>query len=213
MSGPARRRADQRLAMAALEKQRRGEKPTREETSALRRYEAEVEEEQRLRHLRTVKKKDWATWSGRQIKVINEQAERYGLPIGGPEIDLPAFVKAFHDFLSENSRKLSGPISDDPSMAGIRSPATERKRRLECKKLKLQLARERGTVIDRKTVHAGHGRIGSILRVAGEALARQFGPAAQKILNDALDNCERETDRMLAHNGDSVSSDELRGQS
>jgi hypothetical protein len=136
--------------------------------------------------------------------VINEQAERYGLPIGGATIDLPAFVKGLHDFLAANALKLCGAESDDPSLAGCASPATERKRQIEVQLLTLRLERERGQWIERRAVHEGHNRIGGVLRLAGEALLCQFGPAAQKILNDALDNSQREIDRLLATDGNNA---------
>jgi hypothetical protein len=191
--------------MAALEKQRRGEKPTREESGALRRFEKEREDQLRESHYHTIPKKLWREWSGRQDKVILEQADRYGFPmLRGADIDLEPFVKRWHDFLAENAKKLNGFDSDDPTLAGVASPAMEQKRRLECQKLELLLERERGQVIDRHVVREAHNRIGALLRVAGEALLRQFGPAAQKILNDALDNCERETDRFLTTDGDAT---------
>jgi Fe-S cluster biosynthesis and repair protein YggX len=196
--GKATRTVDQRLAMAVLEKQRRGETPTREEASALRRCEKQLEEEQRLKHFKAVRKGEWATWSGRQVKVINEQAERYGLPLGAADIDITVLARALHDFLANNARKLAGADDDDPSLAGVASPALERKRQFDCQLLELRLQREQGFSIERRLVHEGHNRLGGILRIAGEALQRQFGPAAQKILNDALDNCEREVDRLLA---------------
>ena len=202
MSGPATRKVDQRLAMAALEKQRRGEQPTRDERAALKRYEKELDEQQRLKHFAAIRKGEWKRWSGRQVKVVNEQADRYALPIGGPTIDLPAFVKAFHDFLAANALKLCGADSDDPSLAGCASPATERKRQIEVKLLELKFERERGQWIERRAIHEGHNRIGSVLRQAGDALLRNFGPSAQKILNDALDNSQREIDRLLATDGD-----------
>jgi hypothetical protein len=211
MSGPAAQKADQRLAMSALEKQRRGEPPTRDELAALRRYQREAEEEQRLRHFRAIRKAEWRDWSGRQAKILNEQAVRYGLPIGAATIDLPAFVKALHEFFAANARKLAGAADDDPTIAGASSPAMERKRQLECRRLERQLEREDGLWIARRLVHDGHNRLGKILRVAGEALLRQFGPAAQKIVNDALDNCERETDRLLAADGDNPAELDQRG--
>jgi hypothetical protein len=195
----ANRTADQRLAMAALEKQRRGDTPNREEAAALRRVEKEREAQVRLECYRAIPKKDWRTWAGRQDKVILEQADRYGFPmLRGATVDLPAFVARFHDWLAENARKLAGPEVDDPSLAGVKSPATERKRQLECRRLERELEREDGLWLSRAPVHECHSRMGGILRTAGEALARQFGPDAQKILNDALDNCEREVDRLLA---------------
>jgi len=204
MTGPATRKVDQRLAMAALEKQRRGEQPSRDERAALKGYEKELDAQQRAKHFAAIRKGEWRRWSGRQVKVINEQADRYGLPIGSATIDLPAFVKAFHDFLAEKALKLCGAESDDPSVAGCASPAMERKRQIEVKLLDLKLQRERGQWIERSVVHEGHNRIGGLLRVAGEALLRQFGPAAQKILNDALDNSQREIDRLLATDGNNA---------
>jgi len=204
MSGPATRTIDQRLAMAALEKRRRGDQPNRDERAALKAYEKDLDEQQRLKHFAAIRKGEWRQWSGRQVKVINEQADRYALPIGGPTIDLPAFVKAFHDFLAANALKLCGADSDDPSLAGCASPAMERKRQVEVELLTLKLQRERGQWIERSIVHEGHNRIGGVLRVAGEALLRQFGPAAQKILNDALDNSQREIDRLLATDGNNA---------
>ncbi len=201
------RQSDKRLAMAALEKQRSGEKPSREELAALRRFEKQRDEEQRQEHFRSIRKKEWREWSGRQAKVINEQAQRYGLPVGGATLDLPVFVKALHDFLAENARKLAGADDDDPALAGVASPALEKKRQFECRKLELQLEREQGLWIQRRIIHDGHSRIGGILRVAGEALLRQFGPQAQKIINDALDNCNREIDRLLAADGDNTELD------
>lgn len=188
--------------MAALEKRRRGETPTREEKSALRRFEKRRDEEFRQTALRSITKKEWRAWSGRQVKVLNEQAERYGLPIGGATIDLPAFVRALHDFLAANARKLAGSDDDDPDLAGAASPALEKQRQFKSRLLELQLLREQKQLIERRIVHDGHSRIGKILRVAGEALQRQFGTAAQKVLNDALDNCKREIDRLLSADGD-----------
>ena len=45
--------------------------------------------------------------SGRQTKVINEQAARYDLPFGGPTIDLPDVVRALHDFLAKHAQRLA----------------------------------------------------------------------------------------------------------
>jgi hypothetical protein len=198
--------SDRQLAAAALEKKRLGQKPTRDESAALRRLQRETDERSRLEHFRAVRQKEWREWSGRQAKVIAEQAARYGLPIGGPTIDLTQLAPALHDFLAANARRLSaGEDEDDASLARFASPAQERKRQLECRKLELQLARDEGRVIDRPIIHDALSRVGLQLRKAGEALRRQFGPAAQKILNDALDNCQRETTRLLDPHGDDAS--------
>jgi len=195
--------ADERLAMAALEKLRRGARPAREEAAALRLFEKQVEDRRREECYRAVPKKLWRRWSGRQDKVILEQADRYGFSmLRGATINLEELALRFHDFLAENARKLTAPDDDDPPLAGVASPALEKQRQIKSQLLGMQLQREQGLWIERKVVHEAHTRIGGRLRVAGEALLRQFGPAAQKIINDALVNCERETDRLLAADGD-----------
>ncbi len=182
-------RNDQRLAMAALEKQRRGDKPTREEAAALRRVQRAQDDALRLEHFQDIRKKEWREWSGCQDKVLNEQCQRYGIPIGSPPIVLPTVVHWLHRFLAENAHRLGQAEEADSAMEEFRRVRTERER--------LLLERERRQWLSRNAVHAGHSRIASLLRGAGDALDRQFGPVARKILNDALDNCQREVDRLL----------------
>jgi hypothetical protein len=190
--------ADKQLAMAALEKQRRGEQPTREEAAALRRFEKELEDQRREECYRAVPKKLWHIWSGRQHKVILEQADRYEFPmLRGASIDLPAFVKRLHDWWAEVGPILAWAKNRHPSQEGTDSPR-ERKLELEIEALEFKLQCEKGQWIERRLVHEGHSLVGSILRSCGGALHRQFGESAKKILDDALDNCEREIDHLLA---------------
>lgn len=82
--------------------------------------------------------------AGRQVKVVNEQADRYGLPIGGATVDLQAFVRAVHDFLAAHARKLATTDEDDTfaywKKEGVKAKA-ERDR--------LAYEREKGLLIDR----------------------------------------------------------------
>src|SRR5687767_10418373 len=91
---------------------------TRLEQEVVARASHEREKEERLRwqYYASIPQKHWRAMSGRQTKVINEQAERYGLPFGGPSVNLPAFVRAFHDFLADNAIKLAK--DDDLSLGG-----------------------------------------------------------------------------------------------
>lgn len=186
---------DRALVLAALERQKRGEKPTREESAALRRAQAARTAELQREHYAAIPKKLWRQWSGRQHKVLDEQAARYGLPIAGPTIDLAAVARWLHEFLAANARKLAG--SDDADFAGATSPALERKRLADAKRSELAYERELGLWVRLADLHATLARLLPILRTAGDALLRQFGAAAQQVLNDALDNCERETGRLL----------------
>ena len=138
--------------------------------------------------------KHWRLMSGRQTKVLNEQAERYGIPFGGRTINLPNVVRALHDFLAANARKLAA--EDDEMLgSGVPSPALERYREERAKLARLdRLERER-VLVPRDEVREGLGRIAAIIRSAGEALQRQFGASAVDLLYEALDDAQREIDQ------------------
>jgi len=166
---------------------------TRSEKEAVRRHEKEKEERLRWQFYRSIPQKHWREMSGRQTKVLHEQAERYGIPFGGASIDLPAVVKALHDFLAENALKLAK--EDDPLMVGSGSPALERYRTERALLAKLDRLERQRKVLPRESVRAAMGRVAAVLRGAGEALARQYGGGAVDILHEALDDAQREIER------------------
>lgn len=191
------------LAARALEKRRRGEDVPARELAALTRIEKEREEEERWAYYKTIPQRHWKKMSGaRQTKVINEQAVRYGIPFGGDTIDLSAVVKALHDFLRDNARKLAAADDEDALLAGMSSPALELYRRERAKLAKLDRLEREQSLLSRELVHEGLGRIASILRLAGETLARQCGPEAHEILEDALKDADREIQNLASPRGD-----------
>jgi hypothetical protein len=189
-------RMDQELVARAYRKVMAKEELTAAERTALKRHERDKEERLRWQYYGSIPQKHWRSMSGRQTKVINEQAQRYGLPFGGPTINLPSLARALHDFLADNALKLSRD-DEDPLMAGggTGSPALERYREERALLARLdRLERER-SLLPRDTAREALGRVASILRGAGEALGRQFGPAAVELLYEALDDAEREVER------------------
>src|SRR3954466_7843060 len=80
---------------------------TRAERQALQRHEKDKEERLRWQFYRSIPQKHWRERTGRQTKVLQEQASRYGLPFGGATVDLPAVVRALHDFVAENALRLA----------------------------------------------------------------------------------------------------------
>lgn len=134
--------------------------------------------------------------SGRQAKVLKEQADRYGLPLGGATVNLPALARALHDFLAENAQKLS---ADDELMRGdgSSSPALERYREERAAIARLDRLEREGKLVDREQARDGMLRVASLLRTAGETLQRQFGTAAYEILDEALVDAEREIERLM----------------
>jgi hypothetical protein len=128
--------------------------------------------------------------SGRHTKLLNEQADRDGLPFGGPTVDLPRLARALHDFLADNAMKLTR--EDDELMQAPASAALERYREERAALARLDRLEREAVLLPRDDARDALGRIAAILRGAGDALQRQFGPAAVEILYEALDDAQRE---------------------
>jgi hypothetical protein len=196
-AGKLSKQLDKELAGLAYRKVMNGEQPTAQERAALRRYEHEQEESRRWTYYESIPQKHWRQMSGRQTKVLNEQAERYGIPFGGRTIHLPNVVRALHDFLAANARKLSAEDEDALLVSDVPSPALERYREERAAIARLdRLERERA-LVPRDEVREGLGRVAALLRTAGESVQQQFGRSAAELLNEALDDAEREIDRLF----------------
>lgn len=167
-----------------------GKELTRSERETLKRHEKQKEERLRWLYYRAIPQKHWRQMSGRQTKVINDQATRYGIPFGGASIDLPNVVKALHDFLAENAQRLAR--EDDGMLLGGSSPALERYREERAKLARLDRLERQSRLLPRDQVREALGRIAGILRDAGDTLLRQFGNSAAEIMLEALDDAERE---------------------
>lgn len=186
-NGPLSQQLDRELASAAYRKVMSGQTPTAQERAALKRYEKEQEETRRWQYYEAIPQKHWRQMSGRQTKVLNEQAERYGIPFGGRSINLPQVVRALHDFLAANARRLIDE-DDDLLNANVPSPALERYREERAKLARLDRLEREQTLVSRDEIRQGLGQIAGILRTAGEVLQRQYGNGAVEILNEALDD-------------------------
>lgn len=192
---------DRREAAEAYKKVLAGQELTIREQTALKRFEKEKEERLRWQYYASIPQKHWREMSGRQSKVINEQALRYGLPFGGATVSLPAVVRALHDFLADNAQKLAE--DDDQLMQGTGSPALERYREERAALARLDRLEREGQLLPRDEVRLALGRIAAIVRGAGDTLQRQFGQAAADILLEALEDASREIDRSFTE-GDIV---------
>lgn len=175
--------ADRELARSALDKRRNGKRPTREEERALRRIEAAQAEAARAEAFGSITKKEWQAWSGRQQKILNEQAARYGIPIGQAIIRLPEVVLWLHDFLAENAAKLAAHEEADTSERDLLQE------RAALARLKRQ--EKEGQLVALPVVQETMARWAQRLRQAAELLGRRHGAEAQAILDDALDDCGR----------------------
>jgi len=200
-SADAASRVDGELVARAYRKVMDRQELTQSERNALKRHEREKEERLRWQYYGSIPQKHWRRMSGRQTKVINEQAERYGIPFGGAKIDLPAVVRAMHDFLADNAVKLAR--NEDDLLAGPGSPALERYREERAAIARLDRLEREGALVSRDEVRTSFGRVAAILRTAGDALQRQFGPAAVEVLYEALEDAGREIERTYGGHRDS----------
>lgn len=172
---------DEQLATAAAKKRAAGQRLNRAEEAALRRVLKAREEAAREKTLAECPKKIYLRLAGRQAKVVNEQADRYGLPLRGEVVNLFEIIRAFHDLLP----KLGSLIGHD-------GPALERLREEKFRLAQLDRRERESQLLPRDAVHERLALVASILRRAGETLARRCGPEAHQILNEALDEADRE---------------------
>ena len=78
------------------------------------------------------------------------------------------------------------------------SPALERYRAARADHAELDLEQRRGDLVDRREFQALLLRTSHILRGLGESLQRQYGPDAQGLLDESIDDVEREVQRHFA---------------
>lgn len=154
-----------------------GESLGARDAAAIRRVDLEV-------YAQAVPKGAYSQWSGRSHKVLDEQAERYGLPISGDSIDIRAVCKWLHDFLASNKYRF---IDDDPDIAGASSPALERCRQLKAEQLQIELDKMRGSVVDVSVVRDCLGQLATQLRAASDRAENLFGIDGRELLTQVID--------------------------
>jgi hypothetical protein len=178
-----------------------GERLTRVEAAALARQEKAEEERLRWRLLEAVPKKDYVAMSGRQQKVLDQQADRYGLTaLRETKIPIPKLLRQFHDFLAKNWARFEKEIEGDAILLGgpeKGSPAAERYRGYKADLAKLELEERQGELLPRGETRRGMLDVAGIIRTAGEQLDREFGPAAREVLDAALDEATAKIAQMF----------------
>lgn len=148
-----------------------------------------------------VTKGDWVKWSGRAYKILDEQAQRYGIPVGEATIDLAQVAVWIHDLLAAHGRRIlagdsASEIWDDiehpeREEGGPASPALERKREVEYQLRLRDLAERDQQLVSREKTRQGLAVAAGIFKAFGDTLQRQFGADAIDLWNDALNDWER----------------------
>lgn len=179
----------ERRAAECLRKQKSGQKPSKSEEAALRVLRGQREEAERWQHYATIPKKHYVQMSGRQHKILDEQASRYGIPIRGETIDLGRVLIWLHDFLAENGPLLLRTVGTDQLLSGELqdSPALEKLREVTFRLKELEYEQKKGNLIPREEIHQFFSQFANRIRSAGDQLQRKFGADALEILNAAID--------------------------
>lgn len=178
--------ADNRLAAQAAKKIAEGKKPTPEEQRALRRVERSREEATRWEYYASIPHAHWRAMSGRQSKVINEQAQRHGIPFDGAKVNLAAVVKAFHDFLARNRDKLERPDE---------TPVEHELKAEQLRKLRRENDRAEGRTVDVDEEREDLELLATIIRELGEDLQKTYGREVGLRFAEALEEWDRACER------------------
>lgn len=110
----------------------------------------------------------------------------------------PTVVAALRDrAVRAAERPVVPPTDGDPMMVGGTSPELERWRKIRASREQIKLDQDRLAVIPADDVIRGLETLSVVLRAAGESLRRLHGPAAQQIMNDCLEDFERNIGRLF----------------
>ena len=190
---------ERELVQKALAKRRAGENPTTRETAALRRWEAARREDQAWEIYRDIPQKHWIKMSGRQWKVLREQAELYGIPFAEDRIDLPKVVRALHDFFAKHFRKFSQ-VRLDPEgelLQGCSQKIKDEYVKEQTRRVRLQADEMEGKLVRMDELVPLITQLSTSIRRTGEQLQRRFGHEALDIFESGLVEFDQASQRIM----------------
>lgn len=79
----------------------------------------------------------------------------------------------------------------DADDSAVMSPALERKRELECERLRIELDKQVGDLVPRSQMRGLLMGMAAVLRRTGELLVRKFGNDAGEVLQEGIDDMDR----------------------
>ena len=191
--------ADQEWALvrSALDKIHLGNSLTNRELAAYKRWNAAQREAHVQEFIRAIPQKKYRSWCDvKDAKTIYKHCDLYGFPVRGKTIDVTAVVRHLHNFLVDKGSVLQAKAS---AVAEADSEI-QRQRAAKADILEMERDEKRGTLLPRSLVHDMHVRFAARLRKAADSLGRRFGAEAQRVLADALDDCERFVNDTLGGN-------------
>lgn len=177
----------------AIDKTRRSEPLSRDERRAFDRAKREKAEKDLRDGLASLPKKLYVELSGRQHKVLDEQASRYGLPLLGKSIDVGQVLRRFHDLLRDHGDALSG---ETPAPEQLEDWGEEFKK-WKALTAKAEFQEHCQQLLRRHVVDEVLQRVAGLLRGCGERLQHEGHAEAYAMLDETLADAEREIAELL----------------
>ncbi|MGB0714256.1 MAG: hypothetical protein ACPGXK_00145 [Phycisphaerae bacterium] len=89
-----------------LQKHSAGEKLSQAEQRRVAKFRREVMPDLVFEYLKQLPKGDYESVTGRDRRMLDAQAHRWGLPLSGETLDVVAILRAFHDFVGEHAKTI-----------------------------------------------------------------------------------------------------------
>jgi len=183
------------LVQSAIKKHRAGQKLSRQETTAWKRFEREEDQRRGLRFVETVPKSLYCEWSGRQTKILHDEADLYGMPLRGSTINLPELIRWLHNFLAQHKHELPGLVKEgaagDGHTLSLKEQLNQEKltaARLQNEDRAMMQAVKKRQLVPTEVLHEKLGLMGKMLRSCGEQLYKRHGQEAGDVLSATLEN-------------------------
>jgi len=151
----------------------------------------------------------WQAWSGKSAGELQALHHRFGAPLYGSPIDVPAAVHWYTRRVAEyNKRHKGGGRLDgsaggdegdaDPNMVGPLSPALEKYREERARIARLTRLQMEKSLVSVEAMSAVLGKWAERLVKAQDELEREHGPPAAGVLRTALTDCRRMVEELGA---------------
>lgn len=177
-------------ALLAALKEHRGERLTAREQSALEKYRRKQASELLDDLLTKVPKKLYCQLSGRQTKILHDQADTHGLPLRGSTIDLFDVISAFHDILAKHAKTIASDGDVELKRAKLKGEIEVLERR--AKILDGEISQQRARFIERSELRRRLGWLSTKLADLGERVGKFGGPETQRAINEFLEELASE---------------------
>lgn len=195
---------DRELLASAAAKRKAGKQLNRAEAALVRKAAAVKEELDRWKFYQNIPQKHWAKMSGRQWKVLREQAELYGIPFADAVIDLTRVVPAIHDFFAKHFRKFATPGNpEDELLEGCSQKLKDEYIREQTLYKRVQREELEKKLVPLDKLSAALVMMGNSVRRGIEILQRMpGGDEAAAVMNEVLIEFERQLETMASEDSD-----------